>query len=78
MRENLKKIRHKERQKEILEDGKRKEKNVNALTLPTSGGRSVGIVCWRTKAPEFRQIYEYLKFVEYSYVSDESCLNEIS
>jgi hypothetical protein len=24
-----------------------------ALTSPTSGGRSVGTVCWRTKAPEF-------------------------
>jgi hypothetical protein len=24
-----------------------------ALTSPTSGGRSVGIVRWRTKAPEF-------------------------
>jgi hypothetical protein len=24
-----------------------------ALTSPTSGGRSVGIVHWRTKAPEF-------------------------
>jgi hypothetical protein len=28
-----------------------------ALTSPTSGGRSVGIVCWWTKAPEF-----YIKF----------------
>jgi hypothetical protein len=25
----------------------------SALTLPTSGGSSVGIVCWRTKALEF-------------------------
>jgi hypothetical protein len=24
-----------------------------ALTSPTSGGRSVGIVRWRTKTPEF-------------------------
>jgi hypothetical protein len=30
-----------------------------ALTSPTSGGRSVGIVHWRTKAPEF--FYDELK-----------------
>jgi hypothetical protein len=28
-----------------------------ALTAPESGGRSVGIVRWRTKAPEFFSLY---------------------
>jgi hypothetical protein len=31
----------------------REEKLKLALTSPTSGGRSVGIVGWLTKAPEF-------------------------
>jgi hypothetical protein len=30
-----------------------------ALTSPTSGGRSVGIVRWRTKAPEFVLFFNY-------------------
>jgi hypothetical protein len=31
-----------------------------ALTSPTSGGRSVGIVRWWTKAPEFLYVYTHV------------------
>jgi hypothetical protein len=37
-----------------------------ALTSPTSGGRSVGVVRWRTKVPEFFTVFLLNKY-SYTY-----------
>jgi hypothetical protein len=43
-----------------------------SLTSPTSGGRSVGIVRWRTKAPEF--LFKY----QVSYFNINNCLYSVN
>ena len=40
-----------------------------ALTSPTGGGRSVGIVRWRTKATEFIIIVVYMYVYMYIYIN---------